>query len=161
MASSSSRRKKPGKDPRWPYAWEVIPDALEEARRMFGLRRKVRVYHRAFKRMEGSYDGLNEYGEHMIAIAVDLRSDYASRTLWHELWHAAQAERMGYAEFMDTYETQRMTNGVSWNEVYKGSGSALRAYRAMPLEEEAGKRRSGIRSCASAETDAISTWIIE
>lgn len=64
---------------------------------------------------------------HQIMIKTYLTPLEASKVLWHELTHAAQAERLGVNEFARQYR------------MYSGTGSFGAAYRNNPFEVEARK----------------------
>jgi hypothetical protein len=146
--------KKPEKDPRWPFAWEIIPENLAEAVRVLGLQHPVRVHRSPMRKWLGRYTRLNDAGEHVIKIASNLRSDWASKTLWHELKHAQQAERCGADQFDREYDMQLASAGLPQIATLRLRSDAEKAtYLNIPFEREA-KRAEGLdatlRLCRNA-----------
>jgi hypothetical protein len=96
---------------------------IDKARALLGISLPVRVRKTAGKRVAGRHYGIqtanNGSRYHYITVAARLTPEQASRTLWHEMTHAAQYEQDPH--FTMTYTAQRLIFG----------------YRDCPLEVEA------------------------
>lgn len=74
--------------------WHADASAIAQAARELGVTRPVRVIASPFRR--GRWGGMHTLlanGVHEIRVATWTNADEASRTLWHELSHAAQSDR--------------------------------------------------------------------
>lgn len=115
--------------------FRVIPSALAEARDFLGLAFpvKIRTHARAGS-VRGNYRlGHDAHGRpfHNIMLKDYLDPEQASKTLWHELTHAMQAERACTEAGATTADTQRMAwSGV--RNLDRGIG-----YRRKSIEVEA------------------------
>jgi len=103
--------------------WRISEFEIDRARTLLGISLPIRVRKTAGKRVAGRHYGVctadNGGRYHYITIAARLTPEQASRTLWHEMTHAAQHEQD--PNFTITYMTQRILFG----------------YRDCPLEVEA------------------------
>lgn len=118
----------PDKAPSGP--WEFDPGAVLEALEQLGITRPVRVRWTAGYRRGGSHRWRNR--EHHITVSHCRAAEEASRTLWHELAHAAQTEDYGrdhahhYGSFLRACD--------AWHRAYRNH---RRAYEAAAGEHEA------------------------
>lgn len=105
-----------------PPAWEFDVDAIEAAARSLRLRRPIIVACARYP--TGRWQGMASYanGAHDLHVGCALTADQASRTLWHELTHAQQRERLG-----DRY----------WREYMAAGGRTGPGYHANRFEHEA------------------------
>jgi len=114
--------------------YEVDMSAVAAAARALGLRHPVRVFIRRYTWGDGRYIGFVD-GEHRVGVASDLSARRASRTLWHELTHALQVERLGDERtFWSLWWKQMRKLGLSRTQAARAT--SLR-YRRAPLEAEA------------------------
>lgn len=126
--------------------WRVDLDRVDEARAYMGLRHPVYVRRTRGKALQGRYHGLRNpwsiaraagdrfAGEsvHYITVSAALHPEKASRTIFHEMAHALQAERDEQAQ-----ETYRMTQTMLREKIGTAGELAHLAYLAMPQEIEA------------------------
>lgn len=113
-------------------------DALDRARLHLGLRHPVQAritYYSRDRSLHGRYVDLQD-GVHRIALSGEQGWRSASRTLWHELGHALQVERLGSRKAFDEQIDREMKaagislpKGVKWWQA--------RRYRETDLEVEA------------------------
>jgi hypothetical protein len=118
----------------------VDHDALREAESDLGLTFPARItWEKLRARTQdamvlGRYNGIDPFHPaHNIALNPNLTTRRASATLWHELTHAMQAERLGsFARFDSEYARQLRAIGlhVSHPDYYA-------RYVSIPLEAEA------------------------
>lgn len=98
----------------------LIPGAVLEAVEFLEIDRPVEVKWAAGLRRAGCHRSRN--GVHVITVSTYLEADALSKTLWHELVHAAQEER---------YESR-----AGFNAAY-GLQNRLYGYRRNRFEAEA------------------------
>jgi len=116
--------------------------AIEQAREILQISKPVKVYVRTYKNRSlfGRYCGERD-GAHVISLPSDLRAATASRALWHELQHAAQAERLGgFEAFEATVKQEEKDFRVD------GSRGSDRRYNRMPLERDANAAEKASRT---------------
>jgi hypothetical protein len=134
--------------------WEVDRAAVKRASTELGVTHPVYVKRSPGKNVKGRYHGLVKGSElhrlcepdtlyHYVTIAAKASADDASRTLWHELTHAAQAERD--AQFHRKYARIARMTGANGS----GSDSAHAAYLSIPYEIEA-RKNSGMHDTHGA-----------
>jgi hypothetical protein len=117
-----------------PRRYAIDIDAVAEAEALLGLRSPVRVFIRRYEWLDGRYIALRD-GVHHVGVAHDLSARAASKTVWHELTHALQAERLGGERaFRQQWWAEMRAAGVSRPKALRGEG---RAYRRTALEVEA------------------------
>ena len=133
--------------------WEVDRAAVRRACNLLGITGQVYVKRSPGKTLRGRYHGKVLGSElhrlldpnvkyHYITIAAAASSAAASRTLWHELTHAAQSERD--PQMQTKYgRIARRTGAVG------GTDSAHDAYLAIPYEIEA-RKNSALHDTAHA-----------
>jgi hypothetical protein len=114
--------------------WEADPRAIEAAMRVLGLKRPVHVKPTRMWQSAGLYGGFDK-GYHVIYVAYNLRSDAASRVIWHELTHALQRERHpSWASYEAEYAKQMAAVDVKWPADRKTP--LPRRYMTAPMERE-------------------------
>ena len=126
--------------------WRVDEDALARAQSHLGTIVPVRIRRMKGKALRGRYHGikllpepprdpdviattdddvLNSLMYHHITVALRLTPEAASRTIWHELTHAAQYERApdayveGYAREKAAAKTIAARTGTHFSRVYQ------------------------------------------
>lgn len=116
--------------------------ALDRARSDLGLRLDVRTIvdvltcpksvERTF--VAGRYTGIDPFhGWHNVYVNERQTTPAASASLWHELTHAMQCERLGsWLRFDAEYQRQVRDLAIPY-----GAAGYWTAYRDMPLEAEA------------------------
>lgn len=102
--------------------WQIIPEALEAACRELKLRHPVVVKPSNGTRTTGSHGfRLHEWPDgtlretHVISLSKRYSPERANQTLWHELCHAIQSERLGRAKFNKAYFEQNRRFGYKRN----------------------------------------------
>lgn len=131
---AAARRKPVGA--RQPARWEVNPVALRDACALLGITWEVKITRTTSRSQSGSQSMTAARFGKRHCLTVDKLADHvsASKTLWHELQHAAQAERCAtWSDYMREHKRQR---GY--------------AYAVRPCEVEA-------RATAEAMADVILT----
>jgi hypothetical protein len=114
--------------------FDVDDAAVDQARQQLGVRLAVRVLKRRYVHKTGRYIGIR-CGVHYIGVDVGLSPAEASRVVWHELTHAAQAERYGGLRAFDRQWFAEMQQvGISRVQATRAQG---RRYDSTPLEREA------------------------
>lgn len=140
--------------------WSVIPENIEKAIKRIGIKRPILIISRNMEKHLGGYVGYKKRGEkvigvvyrhpgqtghtrkspHVIVLRSNLRSDYTSRVLYHELVHAAQCERFGgEKKFTTRYDQQLADVGISQSQINAGLTAYMldNYYHWLPLEREA------------------------
>lgn len=99
-----------------PAPWRVDQDALKRACERLALSRPV-VVHVTRGRGGRSKRGLHRdaNGAHVISVVNYVSAERASRTLWHELAHAQQLERLGADVFHRSYDRETLDRGYDRN----------------------------------------------
>lgn len=134
--------------------WRADPDAIEFARQHLGISVNVIVRRTATRKLLGRYHGirllsdaprdpavidtltddqLNSYMHHYITVGARQTPESASRTLWHEMTHAAQYER-DPDEYVAEYARQL---AEAKRLAASGAVSYVKAYRMISFEIEA------------------------
>jgi hypothetical protein len=90
---------------------------------VLGLKASVQVKWSAGQRRLGSHRWRD--GVHVITVSTYSDAERASKTLWHELAHAHQVERIGWETYYPAYKA------------YGKSGT--KGYKSNPYEVEASK----------------------
>lgn len=113
--------------------------ALDTARSDLGLKLDVRIIFEKLRGprdafIAGRYTGVDIFHDwHNVWLNPNQTTASINATLWHELVHALQCERLGsYPRFDSLYRQQQLELGIP----YGGEGY-FAAYRNMPLEAEA------------------------
>jgi hypothetical protein len=102
--------------------------------RILGLKRPVHIKPTRMWQQAGLYAGI-ENGYHVILVAYNLRSDTASRVIWHELTHALQRERFtSQGLYEHAYAAQMTALDVDWNGTR--TKPLPRRYANAPMERE-------------------------
>lgn len=99
-----------------PADWRIDADALRRACARLGLERPVTVHvtrGRGGRSKRGLHRDTN--GAHVISVVNYVSAERASRTLHHELAHAAQLERMGATAFHTSYDRESRERGYHRN----------------------------------------------
>lgn len=117
------------------FQWDIDWDAIDRAKEELGLSFRINILPRAMRYSYGRYRGLEMGLMHTITVATDLGRRKTSMVLWHELTHAAQRERHGYA-FHDMYDQQLIDKGLDPNEIEHGK-IIPSEYREIAFEKEA------------------------
>lgn len=141
-----------------PMAWEVDRVALAKACQALGITAPVHVKRSPGRSLNGAYHGkrlgalVHRHCEpttayHCITVSAVLHPNDASRTLWHELTHAAQAERD--PDFHKKYAAAEKLQRCKTKK-----GEAHRRYQALPWEVEA-RSNSGLHDEIGALTVAV------
>jgi hypothetical protein len=115
-------------------------DALRVAESDLGLTLPARVTWEKLRARQpnatvlGRYNGIDVFHPmHRIALNPNARAARCNATLWHELTHALQAERLGgYARFDSEYSRQLKALGI-----HPGHADYYERYTSIPLEQEA------------------------
>lgn len=142
-----------------PMAWEVDRIALKRACEVLGITSPVHVKRSPGRSLAGAYHGrklgalvhrhcdpVQSY--HCITVSAVLHPNDASRTLWHELTHAAQSERdPAFHKKYDKAEALQRCKS-------KQSSAAHRRYKALPWEVEA-RANSGLHDDVGPLTVAV------
>lgn len=136
-------------------SWKVNTVALQEACDFLGIKRPVRIVPTAMKHALGRYHGLGRTGPtsrkrvlhepvHHITVAADLGPQRASRTILHELTHAAQCERYdtgdhlaANAHYDIAYTAQANVAGLHTRAANKWTADDLVSYGRIAFEREA------------------------
>ena len=134
--------------------WRVDEDALERARILLGMVVPARVRRMKGKALRGRYrgiklapeaprdpnviaatddDALNALMYHNITVAVRLTPEAASRTIWHEMTHAAQYERDPDA-YVEGYKRE---NAMAKAIAARTGTHLSRVYQHISFETEA------------------------
>lgn len=97
-------------------AWAIDERALRRACERLGLQHPV-VVHITRGRGGRRKSGLHRFerGEHVLSVVAGYGAVDASRTLWHELEHAAQLEAHGRDRFDALYRAESRANGYDLN----------------------------------------------
>ena len=114
--------------------------SLDAARSKLRIRRPIRVIVTAEQGRSGSYEAQRD-GHHHITVNPNLSPLQASRTIWHELTHAAQVERLGDDGFDVVYDRELRRIGLTDADldVEQLSDEQLNLYYENRLEREAYK----------------------
>jgi len=145
--------------------WRLDDDMLAAAVKHFGLVRPVYVRRSKGVRLLGAYKGtrlgcqLNAAAEpvttyHYITVSARLTDDQASRVLWHELTHAAQAERDPL--FHKKYQTALRDSRAKSTQ---RSGAAHARYESLPWEVEA-RKNEGLHDTVGSLTLPNTGWTL-
>jgi hypothetical protein len=114
--------------------FDVDDAAVAQASQQLGVTLPVRVFKRRYAHATGNYLGIRD-GAHRIGVHCELASAEASRVLWHELTHAAQAERLGGSDAFDRRRNDEVhAAGLTRQDAARAEGAR---YEQMPLEREA------------------------
>ena len=121
--------------------WQIIPANMEKATKQLGINKPVKVLSRAMEHWEGRQPGINDQGEYVITLNSKLRSDCASRILWHELIHVVQSERLGEEKFDAQYDEELEAAGFTQAKLAVGLSTYMieTYYQHLPFESEAFK----------------------
>jgi hypothetical protein len=94
-------------------SWDVDEDAVRAAAKQLGMRGHVRVSLVRFAHNRcGRYVRFQD-GFHVISLDSSLSARAANKTLWHEITHAQQAERLGSsAEFHRRWRKEMRESGI-------------------------------------------------
>lgn len=106
--------------------WRFDVRAIERAAKANGVRDPIRLQTTRGRTALGRHlwHTTPQGREHVIRVDANTSARFASRTLWHELAHASQAE-----EWSDPRE---------WHDAYRGAGGGKgRGYRLNAYEREA------------------------
>jgi hypothetical protein len=137
--------------------FRVDTDAMDQASAALGLLLDVRVFVRRYEYPSGRYIGVRG-GVHHIGVDRDLSAPDASRTLWHELTHALQAERLGgHKAFERQWWAEMREIGLSRRQASRASG---RRYRRTALEAEAARNERRHSHLALAVSQRRSTSML-
>jgi hypothetical protein len=115
--------------------FRIDRDAVDNARGRLGIKQPVDVLIRRFRDGEGRYTGMRN-GRHVLTVASDLGPFAASLKIWHELAHAAQAERMGGFDALETLQDREFA-AAGLLEKGRDSWWFAARYCATSLEREA------------------------
>lgn len=124
LAELANARVTIGWQTRIPPAWTFDLDAIGAAANELGIAWPIQVgcANYANGRWSGMHSCEHDRAPHIVRVGRLLGTHDASRTIWHELKHAEQAERLG----VETYDREYARYGR------KGPG-----YRSNPFEHEA------------------------
>lgn len=109
-------------------------EALQLAKEKLELKNDVTIWTRHAVHIGGRYHYYRD-NKHFITVAR-MGVLNMTKTVWHELTHAQQVERLGEKAFAALYRAQLAELGLSPNSIASGKAIDLR-YREMPLEKEA------------------------
>lgn len=91
----------------------AAPDmwAIEDAVEHLGIKKPIRMRWTSGDRRHGTYRCEHVYGtdggeRHNITLSTHLDAKQLSKTLWHELTHAQQNERLGRKEYNSQYRQE-------------------------------------------------------
>jgi hypothetical protein len=116
--------------------WNASTPAIEAACAILKLRHGVHIAPSRMTMTRGRYGGLHK-GYHDILLAANMRSDAASRVIWHELVHACQRERFpNHRAYDRDYSRQLLRAGLDDTWFWR-NGQPPVAYRYIPAESEA------------------------
>jgi hypothetical protein len=120
-----------------PPRFEIRRENVDTARRLLGLRAPAAVSITYYTDdTTGRYVDRRD-GKHRISVAGDISAAEASRTIWHELVHASQIEKLGGVAKYDERETRELIEkGISEEDLRRGR-IPFRRYRRIFLEREA------------------------
>lgn len=135
LASEQARRPvRVGWGTREQAAWAFDLDALNAAARELELRWSVIVGCAEYPagRTGGRQSNERDEGQWVHKIRVRRRggAGEASRTLWHELAHCAQAERLGVDEFDRQYDAHGRKGAAYWSNPFEVEARAYEARAA-------------------------------
>jgi hypothetical protein len=120
--------------------WEFDFDAIRDVANELGVRWPIRVgcAEYARNRKQGLHSCERDRAPHVITIGRTLDSADASRMLWHELTHAAQAERLGVDEFDRQYKAAGGHKGAGYrhNHFEREARAAEQLAHVTPLVNE-------------------------
>lgn len=120
-------RLRPWSRPRW----QVDVPALSHAHRIIGLDSPVELFVGLWLDEHGYYylGRVHERDTHMIVVGWNQSRADASRTIWHELWHAWQVEAL----FHGNYDAFRATGDAASLE--RAAQHAEARHNEQPLTE--------------------------
>lgn len=102
---------------------ELVPGAILEALDFLEIKKPVQIKWTNGTKTRGSRRFTRDGEAHVVTISTYWPTDAINNTLWHELFHAHQAER---------YE-----DPAAWTRAYRREGKTGRAYQANKYEAEA------------------------
>lgn len=131
--------------------YKIDKEALAKACDHVGVARDARVI---IRRLHGAghYVGTRK-NVHLITLNPYLHISEAEKTVWHELVHAAQAERIGSQQLYDLLYTRQVEKAGIKAEAFSRAFSPeeVKAYKTIPFENEAFEMEEnipeGIRVC--------------
>lgn len=117
--------------------YEIDHGAVRQAADELGITWPIRLRRHYLINWSGYYLGPYRAGDpHLILVSSLVDPVGASRTLWHELQHAADLEAEGCPRRFGVRLTQEYADaGVPYGG--RPRGDTWQAYRAMPLERRA------------------------
>lgn len=119
--------------------WKINTSNFIKAQKILGLCRPVRIVRGDWKSRKGGY--YPEGRVHVIEVRRHFSPREASQTIWHELKHAQQVERLGgYRQFEQAYDKQLAALGdVNVTKPRKLTRTEKQKFYTMPLEAAARK----------------------
>lgn len=112
-------------------AFRVDEKALAKAVKHLGIKKPVTVKFVGGTRRQGCH--MMRWNDHVIHLNRAAGAGSAGRTLWHELRHAEQAERLGRDEFNEQYRKEQASRGYRRNKFEREARETEDMNDSLPL----------------------------